>query len=193
LWTKTLRPRILAAWDDFVESRRTGWNERIERRKRLVAAKGGDAEAWYRERVERHWFPLPRPHVAREALRARLVHAAETKDRRVERGITLPPKEEREKARDERRAAKEAKRQKKEARRETKESAKGHARAERMRAKREKKKAARQATEEDAAAERKEPDAKAAAKAEKLRLKQEKKAAKKRSKAEEKARGDEDA
>lgn len=101
LWADKLRPKILASWDDFIATRREKRDAWVERRKRLAAARGRDPEEWYQERVQRHWFPLPLPHHAKDALYKRLEHAAETKDRRVAKGHPFKTKEEREQARKE--------------------------------------------------------------------------------------------
>ncbi len=99
LWADTMRPKILAWWDEFVATRREKRAAWVERHKRLAAARGRDPEEWHQERIQRHWFPLPLPHHAKDTLYERLEHAAETKDRRVAKGHPFKTKEEREQTR----------------------------------------------------------------------------------------------
>jgi hypothetical protein len=113
-WDESLMPKIMGWWNGMVAERRRRWATRIERQKRIQTAKGHDADVWLREKVERHWFPLPQPHVAKDALKKRLVTAQETKDRRVEEGLRLKTPQERRELKAQRLATRQAQREERE-------------------------------------------------------------------------------
>jgi hypothetical protein len=153
LWAQKMRPPILAKWHKMVEGNRQKWAKRVERRKRVVAAKGHDPEVWQQERVEHYWFPLPLPHAAKDALKKRLGHAAKTKDERVARGHPFATPEERDRRRVEKEKAKEEKQKAKQDTLDAKEQVKAEKERAKLEAKKAKKAEAKAHKEDEADAE----------------------------------------
>lgn len=98
IWTKRMRPKILASWNRRVEHYRHRAAVRLDQKRRLVAAKGKDPDVWQRDWEAHHHYPLPHPHEARKGLRDRILNRQKLDYNRRDRwrayrkGLPIPPK-----------------------------------------------------------------------------------------------------
>lgn len=98
IWSKRMRPKILAAWQRRVDHYRQRAATRLDQKRRLVAAKGKDPDVWQRDWQAHHQYPLPHPHEARKGLRARITERQKLDFNRRDRwrayrkGLPIPPK-----------------------------------------------------------------------------------------------------
>jgi hypothetical protein len=98
LWRKRFRPSIMGRWNARMAERAERRATSLDQRRRLVAARGGDPDAWQKDVEARHHFPLHHPHVARKGLRARIEERQKTDYNRRDRwhafrkGLPMPPK-----------------------------------------------------------------------------------------------------
>lgn len=120
IWAKKMRPAILSGWRRRVDHYKQRAAIRLDRKRRLVAAKGKDPDVWQRDWEAHHHYPLPHPHEARKGLRDRIQERQRLDFNRRDRwrayrkGLPIPPK-----LHSERKAAKEAERKQREGASET--------------------------------------------------------------------------
>jgi hypothetical protein len=98
IWRNRWRPSIMGKWNARIEDRRQRSATRLEQKRRLIAAQGGNPDKWQADREARHYFFLPHPHEARRGLRARIEDRQKQDFNRRDRwsayrkGLPLPPK-----------------------------------------------------------------------------------------------------
>lgn len=89
VWAESLRPPILERWHHAVAQYRTAAAKRIERGRRLAAARGENPDRWEADHRLRRAFPLPHPEKGRIRIRKRIAHIRDIQRARRE-GRPLP-------------------------------------------------------------------------------------------------------